>query len=387
MIFIVLTHRALRSRLAGRAWRADCRRGAQDLLGGLMAGARNMIGIGIATAAAGIVVGTVTLTGIGLVMTEFVEFISGGSLLLALIFTAIICLLLGLGLPTTANYIVVATLMAPVIVSIGAEHGLIVPLIAVHMFVFYFGLMADDTPPVGLAAFAASAIARSDPVRTGVQGFIYESRTAILPFMFVFNTQLLLIGIESIVHLALTVVSAIVAMLCFAAATQGWWLTRNRWWETLALLLIAFSLFRPGFWWDHLYPPLVMQPVTTLDDIRRASQDQDRITFDAAGITLEGKPERRRITLRLPDSRAQDLARLELTGVHLYETDDGVRVERIDFGSAAEKAGLDFDWRLEQLVVAADRPSPYWLYPPLLAGLGLLALNQRQRIRMRYRLS
>jgi TRAP-type uncharacterized transport system fused permease subunit len=130
---------------------------------GFVNGARNMIGIGVATSAAGIVVGTVTLTGIGLVMTEFVEFISGGNLMLILLFTAVISLILGMGLPTTANYIVVSTLMAPVIVELGAQNGLIVPLIAVHLFVFYFGILADDTPPVGLAAFAAAGISGGIP--------------------------------------------------------------------------------------------------------------------------------------------------------------------------------------------------------------------------------
>ena len=124
-----------------------------------------MIGIAVATAAAGIIVGTVTLTGVGLKLTEFVEFISGGHLLLMLIFTALISLVLGMGLPTTANYIVV-TLMAPVIVE-ARQSGLIVPPIAVHMFVFYFGIMADVTPPVGLASFAAAAISGADPMKTG----------------------------------------------------------------------------------------------------------------------------------------------------------------------------------------------------------------------------
>ena len=160
-----------------------------------------MIGIGVATSAAGIVVGTVTLTGIGLVMTEFVEFISGGNLMLILIFTAVISLLLGMGLPTTANYIVVSSLMAPVIVDLGAQSGLIVPLIAVHLFVFYFGILADDTPPVGLAAFAAAGISGGDPIRTGIQGFTYDIRTAILPFMFIFNTELLIIGVVNWFHL------------------------------------------------------------------------------------------------------------------------------------------------------------------------------------------
>jgi TRAP-type uncharacterized transport system fused permease subunit len=114
------------------------------------------------------------------------------------VLVAVICLILGMGLPTTANYIVVSTLMAPVVVELGAQSGLLVPLIAVHMFVFYFGLMADVTPPVGLASYAAAGIARCDPIKTGVTAFGYSMRTAILPFMFIFNTQLLLIGIDSV---------------------------------------------------------------------------------------------------------------------------------------------------------------------------------------------
>ncbi len=171
-----------------------------------------------------------------------------------LLFTAVISLILGMGLPTTANYIVVSTLMAPVIVTLGAAHGLIIPLIAVHLFVFYFGILADDTPPVGLAAFAAAAIAKSDPIRTGIQGFTYDIRTAILPFMFVFNTQLLLMGIDTWWHLALTVISSIIAMLIFSAATQGWWFTRNKWWETVLLLVLTFSFFPPWFLVGHALP-------------------------------------------------------------------------------------------------------------------------------------
>ena len=217
-------------------------------------GSRNMIGIGVATATAGVVVGAVTLTGVGLVMTELIEFISGGQVLLMLLFTALISLILGMGLPTTANYIVVSTLMAPVIVTLGAESGLIVPLIAVHLFVFYFGILADDTPPVGLAAFAASAIARSDPIRTGIQGFTYDIRTAILPFMFIFNTQLLLINIESIWVLLSVIFGSVTAMLAFSAATQGFWLVKNKIWESVALCLVAFCIVSSGIFLEHDLP-------------------------------------------------------------------------------------------------------------------------------------
>ena len=227
MIFIIITQRPLISFISKQGNIVEeATAGFVDLLESLVSGARNMIGISVATAAAGTVVGAVTLTGIGLVMTDFVEFISGGNIILMLLFTAVISLILGMGLPTTANYIVVSTLMAPVIVTLGAQSGLIIPLIAVHLFVFYFGILADDTPPVGLAAFAAAAIAKSDPIRTGIQGFTYDIRTAILPFMFIFNTQLLLIGIDTWWHLLLTVLSSIVAMLIFLLRHKGGGLPR-----------------------------------------------------------------------------------------------------------------------------------------------------------------
>jgi TRAP-type uncharacterized transport system fused permease subunit len=180
----------------------------------------------------------------------------------------VISLLLGMGLPTTANYIVVSTLMAPVIVELGAQNGLIVPLIAVHLFVFYFGILADDTPPVGLAAFAAAGISGGDPIRTGIQGFIYDIRTAVLPFMFIFNTQLLMIGICQLVPAGGRHISqAVVAMLAFAAGTQGYFLTKSRIWETAALLLVAFTLFRPGFFWDMIYAPLIKESPAKIEQM------------------------------------------------------------------------------------------------------------------------
>ena len=156
MIFIILTQAPLKALIRQKGHMvSELKTSARDLVEGLVAGSKNMVGIGVATATAGIVVGTVTLTGIGLVMTEFVEFISGGNILLILLFTAVISLILGMGLPTTANYIVVSTLMAPVIVTLGAENGLIVPLIAVHLFVFYFGILADDTPSCGVGSLCS----------------------------------------------------------------------------------------------------------------------------------------------------------------------------------------------------------------------------------------
>src|SRR3546814_4398584 len=156
-----------------------------------------MTTIAVATAAAGIVVGMVTMTNLGYGLTQVVDVISGGNIWAVLVLAAIISLILGMGLPTTANYIVMAALVAPIIVNMSEAAGMMVPIVAVHLFVFYFGILADDTPPVGIAAYAAAAISGADPIRTSVQGFIYDLRTAILPFMFFFNPSLLLIGVES----------------------------------------------------------------------------------------------------------------------------------------------------------------------------------------------
>src|SRR5213075_1149605 len=214
-------------------------------------GGRNMTAVGIATATAGILVGMVTLTGIGLVMTEIVEFLSGGSIVIMLVLVGVICIILGSGLPTTASYVVVATLMAPVVVELAAENDLAVPLIAVHMFVFYFGLMADVSPPVGLAAYAAAAIAGADPMKVGWQGTWYELRTLLLPFIFIFSPEILMIDIGGPVHFAV-VVTATVAMMAFVAALQGFFFARNRWWETAVLFLVCFTLFRPHYWMDMI---------------------------------------------------------------------------------------------------------------------------------------
>ncbi len=381
MMLIVVSHRPLRAIYRHADLRVALRAGLADLRMGLEQGARNMIGIGVATAAAGIVVGTVTLTGIGLVMTEFVEFISGGNLFLMLLFTALISLLLGMGLPTTANYIVVSTLMAPVILTLGAQNGLVVPLIAVHLFVFYFGILADDTPPVGLAAFAAAAIARADPIRTGLQGFAYDIRTAILPFMFIFNTELLLIGVDSWGHLLLTVFGATGAMLVFAAATQNHWFAPNRLWETAALLLVAFTLFRPGFWWDSLYPGVIEKPALQIETIASEISPGGSLTLRARGMTLEGDEVERLVVLPLGEA-GTGVQRLETAGVVFRMGDDGVFADYVAFDSPAHKAGLDFDWQLLALHLEQDRPGKHWVYLPAMLLLAVIGGLQHRRRRV-----
>ncbi len=245
--------------LEERMWHAALRGLAVsfgEIWQGLVEGARNMMGIGVATAAAGIIVGTVTLTGLSSRFIEAIEIISLGNVVLMLILTAITSLVLGMGLPTTANYIVMATLTAPVIVTLGANSGLVVPLLAAHLFVFYFGILADDTPPVGLAAYAAAAIAKSDPIKTGIQGFIYDLRTAILPFMFIYNLELLMIGgvtdkgeiiwINDFLKIGWICIVSLAAIFAFASALQGYFADKCSWLERGVLFAVCIVAFRPS---------------------------------------------------------------------------------------------------------------------------------------------
>ena len=212
---------------------------------GMVNGSKNMIPVALATAAAGIIVGIVSM-GIGGMITQIVEFIAGGNVFILLLITAVASLLLGMGLPTTATYIVMASLTAPIIVQVGVSYGFFVPLIAAHLFCFYFGILADDTPPVGLASYAAAAIAGSDPIPTGIQGFFYDLRTAVIPFMFIFNTDLILYRIDSWPLGILIFFMAVLGAFSFTSALQGFFITRNKWYEIPLFLAASLILFNPS---------------------------------------------------------------------------------------------------------------------------------------------
>ena len=379
LIVILLTQKPLIAMFRGEAGALSrFAKGWRDLIDGLGSGARNMIGIAIATAAAGIVVGTVSITGFGLVMTDLVETISAGNMIGMLFLVAIICLILGMGMPTTASYIVVSTLMAPVVVELGAQSGLVVPLVAVHMFVFYFGLMADVTPPVGLAAFAASAISRGDYLRTGFTAFWYSIRTGILPFMFIFNTELLLLGVNSFAHLALTVATAVAAMLVFAAATQGWFITRSRWYESVAMLLVTFTLLRPDFWMDFVYPKYDAAPAQKLMEYASAAPGGTGLRLRIEGTTVEGKEVQKTVLLPLGDQApaAQRFIRAGLTTMTLPA---GIQIAAVNLHSAADRAGFEQGFTITGFEIPAPRPAKEWFFIPALAALGAVVLLQRRR--------
>jgi TRAP transporter 4TM/12TM fusion protein len=384
LIFIMVTQRPLVAAFRGEhALTARMHEGFNDLITALQSASRNMTSVGIATAAAGIIVGAVSLTGIGLVMTEIVETASGGNLMVMLLLTALVCLILGIGMPTTANYVVVATLMAPVLVEVAAQNDLAVPLIAVHLFVFYFGLMADVHPPAGLAAYAAAAISGADPIKTGLQGFWYEIRTGLLPFIFIFNTELLLIDIGDVLHFVLIVGCSIIAMGCFVSATQNWLLTRNRWYETVALLLICFTLFRPGYWRDRLQAPFNPLPASDIlrvvDAIPRGSTLRFRVMSQSrAGEDVEKIV---RLTMRSGKTSAE---RLQQSGLALSALGDKVTISLVSFGSEAAKYGLTPGDEITTVLVPAQRASRYWFAIPALLLLGGVFVLQRRRRQLKF---
>jgi TRAP transporter 4TM/12TM fusion protein len=356
IIGIVVTRRPLLALFRGQKIASAIRAAADDLIDGLALGSRNMIGIAVATATAGIVVGTITLTGLGLMMTELVEFISGGNVILMLMLIAAISLVLGMGIPTTANYILVATLMAPVVVELGAQAGLAIPLIAVHLFVFYFGIMADITPPVGLAAFAAAAISKEDPIATGFQGALYSLRTAILPFVFIFNPAILLIGDGHWGHTIFVAAAALVAILLFSAATMNWFVTRSRLWESAVLLLVCFTLFRPDWWLNQVSPPYEEIAATEFLPAVEQAPVGGRITFVVEGIDLMGEDVRKTVSIPLGDA-GDPLQRLQSAGLTVVPSGDRSMITNVDFGSYAKRIGLDVGYDVVALVKKAPQPS------------------------------
>jgi TRAP transporter 4TM/12TM fusion protein len=380
LIALMLTQRPLTAFFRKHAaLGVELRRGLSEVIDGLNDGARNMIGIAIATGTAGIIVGGITLTGLGLRMTDFVEFVSQGNIVAMLLFTAFVCLVLGLGVPTTANYILVATLMAPVIVELGAQSGLVIPLIAVHLFVFYFGIMGDITPPVGLATFAAAAISGEDAIKTGVQGSVYALRTVVLPFVFIFNPALLLIDVHGWGEVAVVSFAATVASLAFAAATIGWFQTKCKWWEIVLLLVATFALFRPNFFMDYIAEPYRDVPAKEVYNVAQALGEDDRLVLVIEGTNVEGDDVRKTVAVQLTKP-GEGRARLNEAGLTLTVLGDQAQIANVRFGSRAKKSGFEQGWKVAAVKVPTDRASEHWVYVPALALLAFLHFLQRRRV-------
>ncbi|HET9821634.1 MAG TPA: TRAP transporter permease [Burkholderiaceae bacterium] len=381
LIVLMLTQWPLIRLVRGQGMAGTWARGAREVIDGLADGSRNMIGVGVATATAGIIVGGITLTGLGLRMTEFVEFVSQGNVMVMLLFIAFVCLVLGLGVPTTANYVLVATLMAPVVVELGAQSGLIIPLIAVHLFVFYYGIMGDITPPVGLATFAAAAISGEDAIQTGIQGSVYALRTVILPFIWIFNPTLLLIDTGAWWDVLLVVVASTLAMLAFAALTMNWMRVKCRAWEWVALAVATLFLFRPDFFMDFVGPEYRSEPASTVFEVAGRLPAGDRLVLVIAGTTIEGDELRKTVAVNLGAAEADGRKRLNAAGLTLVSLGGQLQVAGVKFGSAARKSGFEQGFEIAEVKVPSGRPSAHWFYLPGFALLVLVWLAQGRRMK------
>ncbi|MDC0529408.1 TRAP transporter permease [Candidatus Pelagibacter ubique] len=326
---------------------------------GFEKGALNMVGVGIAIATAGIIVGAVGSTGLSTNLIIVIESIAKDNVIILLFLTIILCLLLGMGLPTTANYVVVASLMATVLVDVGNASGFIFPLIAVHLFVFYFGLMADVTPPVGLASYAAAAISGGDPLKTGLQAFWYSLRTGILPIVFLFNHELLLIGIENVWHGLLVIVTSLIGILIFTSATQGWFFNRLRWYEIIIFLLISISLLAPEFVLNKFYPKYNYMDINKIHLIKIDSNKEARFK-----ITRPSNYGERYKLFVIKKNTFETEYSLEQYGISLIRDEDRVIVDTLQWNGKAKKSGFETgDYISEFKIENADRPNKGIIYP------------------------
>jgi TRAP transporter 4TM/12TM fusion protein len=297
VLFLMIVYQEFRNtQTSSKSLKDRCHRTFRQSLkiisSGCINGSKNMVTVAVATAVAGIIVGIVNL-GIGGMISHIVEILSGGHIVVLLLITAFASLLLGMGLPTTATYIVMASLTAPIVVEIGSKYGLAIPLISAHLFCFYFGILADDTPPVGLASYAAAALAGSEPIPTGIQGFLYDLRTSIIPFMFVFNTDLILHNVHHPLIVILIFSMTLLGAFAFTSIVQGWLLIRNRWFEVPLLLSAVFVLFQPrivaglvgihevGHYWMYGFGLLFLVGVLIIQKIRMRYSENQVSRFNA----------------------------------------------------------------------------------------------------------
>jgi len=328
---------------------------------GLQKGAINMVAVGIAIATAGIIVGAVGSTGLSTNLIIVIETIARDNVIILILLTIILCLLLGMGLPTTANYVVVASLMATVLVDVGNASGYIFPLIAVHLFVFYFGLMADVTPPVGLASYAAAAISGGDPLRTGLQAIWYSLRTGILPIVFLFNHELLLIGIDSFWQAIIVIITSLIGILVFTAATQQWFINKLKWYETVAFLIISLSFLAPDYVLSKFYPKFNVQKLSS-ETIQNLSFDPDKeVHIKVTRVTEYG--ERYKLFL-IDKGKFENKYNLEEYGLTLSEQNGQLIVDKLNWKGEAKKSGMQMGDIISNFKIEnPDRPNKVIVYP------------------------
>ena len=336
-----------------------------------------MVGVGIAIATAGIIVGAVGSTGLSTNLIIVIETIARDNVIILILLTIILCLLLGMGLPTTANYVVVASLMATVLVDVGNASGYIFPLIAVHLFVFYFGLMADVTPPVGLASYAAAAISGGDPLRTGLQAIWYSLRTGILPIVFLFNHELLLIGVDNFWQALIVIITSLIGILVFTAATQQWFINKLKWYEIIALLIISISFLAPDYVLSKFYPKFNEQKLMA-ENIQNLSFDPAKeVHIKVTRVTEYGE----RYKLFVIDRKKfENEYNLEEYGVTLSEQNEQLIVDKLNWKGEAKKSGMQMGDIISNFKIEnPDRPNKAIVYPFSFLLLLIFGYNNYRR--------
>ena len=334
---------------------------------GFEKGAINMVAVGIAIATAGVIVGAVGSTGLSTNLIVVIESVAKDNVIILIFLTIVLCLLLGMGLPTTANYVVVASLMSMVLVDVGNASGFIFPLIAVHLFVFYFGLMADVTPPVGLASYAAAGISGGDPLKTGVQAFWYSLRTGILPIVFLFNHELLLIGIQNIWHALLVIFTSLIGILVFTAATQRWMFNKLRWFEIIIFLIISISLLSPEFALNKIYPKYNYKDLNQINLLELEPNKEVHIK-----VTRPSEYGERYKLFVINKNSFEKKYTLENYGINLIEDENRIVVDTIKWNGLAKKGGMEMGDIISELKIEnLNRPNKGLVYP---FSLGLLLI-------------
>ena len=233
---------ALLSTIALSWIKSDTRMGPKEIFEALYSGVQKALEVVAACAVAGIIIGIVTMTGLGLKFSTLIEVLAGGNLMAGLFYTLIASLILGIGVPTTAKYIILATLVAPALVSLGA------PLLASHLFILYFGTDADITPPVGLAAYAAAGLAGAHPLTTGIEAFKMGITAYIVPFMFILGPALLLQG--PVIEIIIACVTALIACAGLGAGMQGYFVRRMPIWHRGIIIIGSVMLMETSWTWD-----------------------------------------------------------------------------------------------------------------------------------------
>ena len=390
MLIVAATHHPLKALLRRQMdyLPESVRRGADDCLDGLVTGARLMVPVVIASAAAGLVLGALSLGDLSGMLSAAVTWIAGGRVWGLLIVLALLSMILGLGLPSAAAYLVVATTVVPLISGLGADMGLVAPIIAVHLFAFWFAVLGNNLPMLGQSANAAAAILRGDPVAIGARACGLDLRIIVLPFFFLLVPELLLIGLEPL-RAAPVVLAAGFAAIALGALLKRYFVTQNRWWETGVLAVVVVSLLAPRLWLDRIEPSYETVQPERLFAFVAGLPEGARVTLIVSGPDGAGEVVSTTIVVPLGE-KGGGVRRLERAGLTANLDGRHAILERPFPGTAFShlRDRFDFDGtrRVEvseiRLAAGTGWPREAVYLPAMILLLCLVLLQRRRRVRI-----